>query len=346
MDYKDYYRILGVPKTASAKEIKSAFRRLAREYHPDVNKDKPNAEARFKEVNEAHEVLSDPEKRKKYDQLGANWQAYEQWQRAGGQGTPVDFGAYMGGGSGAGRRRGGGQTLSEEELRSLFGNLGGGAPGAGGAGGFSDFFRTFFDFGAGPAPGGRTRRPSLAARAGDDVEHELEITLEEAFSGTTRIMQLTGPDGATRRLEIKLPPGVSEGRGIRYAGQGNPGAGGGPTGDLVIRPRIRPHERITRDGDDLSMKLSAPLTTLILGGDVDVPTLGGVRVLRIPAETADGRRIRLTGQGMPRLGRADERGDLYIEVHAQLPRDLSRRQRELFEELARLDADTARGAAD
>jgi curved DNA-binding protein len=342
VEYKDYYRILGVPKTASAKEIKSAFRRLAREYHPDVNKDKPDAEARFKEINEAYEVLGDPEKRKQYDRLGANWQAYEQWQRAGGQGMPFDFGAFMGGASGGSRR--GGRMLSEEELRDLFGNLGGGM---GGTGGFSDFFRTFFDLGGAAGPtGARTRRTAPAPRAGSDIEHEVEITLEEAFTGTTRVMQLTSPDGSVRRLEIKLPPGVSEGKGIRYSGQGNPGVGGGPAGDLIIRVKIRPHERFVRNGDDLSLTLRVPLTTMVLGGEVEVPTLAGPRLLRIPPETADGRRIRLSGQGMPRLNRPGERGDLYVEVHALLPRNLSRRQRELFEELARLESPAERGAAD
>lgn len=344
MEYKDYYRILGVPKTASAKDIKSAFRRLAREYHPDVNKDKPNAEERFKEINEAYEVLGDPEKRKQYDQLGANWHAYEQWQRAGGRGTPFDFSAFMGGMGGRPRRSG--RTLSEEELADLFGNLGG-MGGMGGTSGFSDFFRTFFDFGG--ATGStqtRTRRAAPAPARGADIEHEVEITLEEAFSGTARILQLTGPDGNVRRLEIKLPPGVSEGKGIRYSGQGNPGIGGGPAGDLIVRVKIRPHDRFVRDGDNLSLTLRVPLTTMVLGGEIEVPTLAGPRLLRIPPGTADGQRIRLSGQGMPRLNRPGERGDLYVEVHAQLPRNLSRRQRELFEELARLEASAERGAAD
>jgi DnaJ-class molecular chaperone len=344
VDYKDYYRVLGVPKTADAKAIKSAFRRLAREYHPDVNKDKPNAEARFKEINEAYEVLGDPEKRKKYDELGANWQAYEQWQRSGGQGVPFDFGAFMGG---SGGRRGGSRTLSEEELRDLFGNLGGGA--AGGAGGFSDFFRTFFDFGgadAGPATGRGRRTAPTYRQAGADVEHEVEITLDEAFTGATRILQLSSPDGGARRLEITLPAGVGDGKRIRYAGQGGPGAGGGPAGDLIVRVKVRPHERFTRDGDDLSLKLTAPLTTMVLGGEIEAPTLAGTRLLRIPPETTDGRRFRLSGQGMPRFGRDGQRGDLYVEVHAQLPHNLSRRQRELFEELARLEQAGESSAAD
>lgn len=340
MEYKDYYKTLGVAKTATAKEIKAAFRKLARQYHPDVNKDKPNAEARFKEVNEAYEVLGDSDKRQKYDQLGANWQAYEQWQRGGGQGAPFDFGGMGGGGGG----RGGGRPISEAELRDLFGNLGGDGAGAGG---FSDFFRTFFDLGAsGPTTGRARRTPSVPPQAGADLEHELELSLDEAFAGTTRILQLVGADGTTRRLEIQLPAGVNDGKGIRYSGQGSPGYAGGPAGDLIVRVRIRPHDRFMRDGDDLSTKLAVPLTTLVLGGEVEVPTLAGRRLLRIPAETGDGRRFRLSGQGMPRLGRDGERGDLYVEVHAQLPRNLSRRQQALFEELAQLERGDQSSAAD
>ncbi|MCC6629232.1 MAG: DnaJ domain-containing protein [Chloroflexi bacterium] len=340
MEYKDYYKTLGVAKTATAKEIKGAFRKLARQYHPDVNKDKPNAEARFKEVNEAYEVLGDSDKRQKYDQLGANWQAYEQWQRAGGQGAPFDFGGVSGGGGG----RGGGRPISEAELRDLFGNLGGDGAGAGG---FSDFFRTFFDLGAsGPTASRARRTPSVPPQAGADLEHELELSLDEAFAGTTRILQLVGADGTARRLEIQLPAGVNDGKGIRYSGQGSPGYAGGPAGDLIVRVRIRPHDRFMRDGDDLSTKLAVPLTTLVLGGEVEVPTLAGRRLLRIPAETGDGRRFRLSGQGMPRLGRDGERGDLYVEVHAQLPRNLSRRQQALFEELAQLERGDQSSAAD
>jgi curved DNA-binding protein len=337
MEYRDYYKILGVPKTATTKEIKSAFRRLAREFHPDVNKDNPNAEARFKEINEANEVLSDPEKRKKYDELGANWHLYEQWQRSGGQGSPFGFGGPGTGG------RGGSRTLTEEELRNLFG----GAAGFGGgeAGGFSDFFRTFFDMGA-PPRGQARRAPRPRAMAGEDLEHELHISLEEAYHGTTRIIQVSNPDGTTRRLEIKVPPGVGDGQGIRYGGQGYTGHLGGPDGDLVVRVRVRPHDQITRDGDDLSMRASVPLTTAMLGGELVVPTLAGPRGLRIPPETRDGRRFRLTGQGMPRFKRPGERGDLYVEVHVDLPRDLTARERELFEELARLEAQKQSSAAD
>jgi curved DNA-binding protein len=340
VEYKDYYRVLGVPKTASAKEIKSAFRRLARQYHPDVNKSDPSAEARFKEVNEAYEVLGDEEKRRKYDQLGANWQQYEQWQRAGGAGASFDFSQFMGGTGGPGgysRSR----RISEEELNEIFGGMGGA-----GAGGFSDFFRTFFGGGMGEPTTSRTRRASPRPQAGQDVEHEVEISLEEAFSGSTRLIQLRNPDGTSRRIEIKLQPGLADGQRVRYPGQGTPGLGGAPAGDLVIRVKVAPHPRFKRDGDNLSVMVSAPLTTAMLGGEIEVPTLAGPRLLRIPPETADGRRFRLSGQGMPRLGRGGERGDLYAEVHVTLPRNLTPRQRELFEELARLEKESQSTAAD
>jgi DnaJ-class molecular chaperone len=215
--------------------------------------------------------------------------------------------------------------------------------------GFSSFFRTFFDLGntGGPTTGPRARRTQPPGpQPGADTEHVVEITLEEAFAGTSRLVQLTGPDGTTRRLEIKLPAGVSEGRGIRYAGQGGPGREGGPAGDLIVRVKIKPHERFTRDGDNLSLKLPVPLTTAVLGGEVEVPTLAGPRLLRIPPETSQGRRFRLAGQGMPRLDKLGERGDLVAEVDVQLPRNLSRRQRELFEELARLERGGQSSAAD
>lgn len=327
MEYKDYYRVLGVPKTANAKEIRSAYRKLALAHHPDVNQQDPKAEERIKEINEAYEVLGDAEKRKKYDQLGSNWQAYEQWQRSGGQpGVEFDLSnLFFGGtaGRGRGRPRSGARV---EDLNDVFGH--------------SDFFRTFFGeaaAGGGPRPTGRTTTPP-----GEDVEHTIEITLEEAFHGTTRLLALTNADGSQRRLEVKLPAGVTDGRRINYAKQGAPSPYGGPSGDLIVKVAILPHERFTRSGDDLTTRLAVPLTTCLLGGEVEVATLAGPRLLRIPPETADGRRIRLKGQGMPHLRRTGEgagadRGDLIVEVHALLPRNLTTRQRELIEELARLE---------
>jgi DnaJ-class molecular chaperone len=301
MEYKDYYKILGVNKSATDKELKQAYRKLARKYHPDVTTgDKKAAEARFKEINEAYEVLSDPEKRKLYDDVGANWPQYAQRQRAGG--AP--------GGPQRGYRTG-----TPEEAEDLF----------------SDFFRTFFggmDFGGG-ATGGRAR-----ARRGQDYEHPVEVTLEEAFTGTQRILGMTTSDGQERRLEVKIPPGVQGGSRIRMAGQGGPGLAGGPSGDLFLIVTVRPHATYERKGDDLHLELPVPLTTLMLGGEVDVPTLRGTRLaLKVPPETQNGKNFSLRGQGMPRLSDASQRGDLYVQVRAVLPTNLTVREKALFEEL-------------
>jgi DnaJ-class molecular chaperone len=327
MEYQDYYAILGVPKTASEQEIRSAYRKLARQHHPDVNPGNKEAEERFKRINEAYEVLSDPEKRKKYDELGPRWWEYEQWQRAqqaaGARGEPFDWEGF------ADQRPGGARyeyrTVSEEDLRDLFGEE---AP-------FSDFFETFF--------GGRAgRRPR--PRAGADLEHPVEVTLEEAYRGTTRLLTLQTPDGQTRRLEVKIPPGVADGSRVRVAGQGLPGQAGGPAGDLYLVISVRPDPRFERRGDDLHTRIEIPLTALLLGGEARVPTPDGrTLALTIPAETQDGRVFRLRGQGMPRPGRPEQRGDLHAEVHARLPERLSPRQRELLEELARLEAGATTG---
>jgi len=313
MEYKDYYKILGVPRNATEKEIKQAFRRLARKYHPDVNPGDPEAEARFKEINEAYEVLSDPEKRAKYDQLGADWQ---RWQRMGGRPEDFDWSRWT---TGAGP---GGQRVyvrygTPEDLEDLFG---GSSP-------FSDFFAQIFG-GVGAGRGFEFRpRP----RRGRDLEHEVEITLEEAYRGTTRLLTKDG-----RRLEVKIPPGVKTGSKVRIAGEGEAGVAGGQAGDLYLRIKVLPHPRFERRGDDLYTEVPVDLYTAILGGEVRVPTLNGSVILTIPPETQNGRVFRLRGKGMPRLNRPHERGDLYATVQVRLPQGLSSRERQLFEELARL----------
>ena len=305
VEYKDYYKTLGVSKNASAEEIKKAYRKLARQHHPDVNK-KPEAEKRFKEVNEANEVLSDPEKRKRYDSVGPEWERFQQ----------------------GGQRPGGFQWVYT------------GQPGAdpfnGEAGGFSDFFRTLFgegaaDFDTGPLFG----RPSTRRRrsvAGADVESEVEITLAEAYKGAERSVEMRLPDGTTRRLSVKIPAGVRDGQRIRLAGQGGPGGGGGPSGDLFLRVRVRPHPVFERDGEDLRLVLPVALHEALLGAEVTVPTLKGRVSLRIPPETQNGRTIRLAGQGMPRVGGGH--GDLYVTVKVVLPTKLTEKERELARELA------------
>jgi DnaJ-class molecular chaperone len=325
MEFQDYYAVLGVPKTASEKEIRSAYRKLARQHHPDVNPGNPEAEERFKRINEAYEVLSDPEKRKKYDQLGARWKDYESWERAqaaaGAQGRqqPYDWGDFAAQAPPRGERYEY-RTVNPEDLQDLFGDE---EP-------FSDFFGTFF--GGRGAGGRRAPRP----RRGSDLEYPIEITLAEAYTGTTRTLELQTPDGQTRRLEVRIPPGVSDGSRVRVAGQGEPGRAGGPPGDLYLVTSIARDPVFEREGDDLRTRVSAPLATLILGGEVHVPTPDGRRLaLKIPAGTQDGRVFRLRGQGMPHLGQPDRRGALHVEVHARLPERLSPRQRELLEEFAR-----------
>jgi len=326
MEYKDYYKIMGVDKKATEKEIKQTYRRLAKKYHPDVNPGNKQAEAKFKEINEANEVLGDPEKRKKYDELGANWKNYEQWQQAGGQasGQPFDwsqFGFAPGGGSGARYQY---QNVTEEDLQGLFGE----------SGPFSGFYQTFF---GGPGPGARTqRRTTSRPRRGQDAEQPIEVSLEEAFHGSTRMLQMTDASGGSRRLEAKIPAGVQDGSRVRLAGQGMPGTGGGQPGDLYLIIQVSPHHLFERKGDDLHLKLNVPLTTAVLGGEVEVPTLNGKLMLKIPPETQNGRSFRLTGKGMPKLSQPKQHGDLYAEVNIVLPQRLSKRERELFQELASL----------
>jgi curved DNA-binding protein len=311
VEYKDYYKTLGVPKTATAEEIKKAFRKLARQHHPDVNK-KPEAERRFKEINEANEVLSDPEKRKRYDQVGP------------------DFARYAG--NGGAQRPGGFEWVYT------------GQPGAGGFGGdaaFSDFFRTLFG-NEGGTPGtfstedlfGRAsgRRGRTRAIPGQDIEYELEITLPEAYKGLEQQIEIKDPSGKARRLTVKIPPGVRDGQRIRLAGQGGPGSNGAPAGDLYLRVHVKPHPLYQRDADDLRMELPVALHEALLGAEVTVPTLKGRVSLRIPPETQNGRTIRLAGQGMPRAGGGY--GDLYVTVKVVLPTKLTDEERTLVGEMA------------
>ncbi len=334
MEFQDYYALLGVPKTATDKEIRSAYRKLARQFHPDVNPGNPEAEAKFKHINEAYEVLSDPEKRKKYDQLGSRWKEYESWQRAQeaataagtqGQQQPFDWSGFRQGGQGG---PGGGRyeyrAVSSEDMQDLFGDE---QP-------FSDFFDTFFAGGDSVRTSGGRRAPW--PQPGADLEYPVEVTLEEAYRGTTRVLELQLGNDQTRRLEVKIPPGVTAGSRIRVAGQGGAGRAGGRAGDLYLVTSVLPDARFERDADDLHTRVVAPLATLLLGGEVRVPTLARRRLaLTIPAGTQDGRVFRLRGQGMPHLGQPDRRGDLHAEVHARLPEQITPHQRELLEEFVR-----------
>jgi curved DNA-binding protein len=296
--FKDYYAILGVPRTATDKEIRTAFRKLARKHHPDVNQGDKAAEDRFKEINEANEVLGDPEKRKKYDELGPRWQEYEQWERAGKPG-PNPF-------SGSGADQFGYRTVSPDELESMFGNR---AP-------FSDFFQQFF--GGEPEVSGAARGRRRVARRGQDVEGDTEISLEDAYNGSALTVDLSSNEGP-RRVEVKIPAGINDGARVRASGQGSAGRGGGPRGDLFIRVHIRPHAAFTRTGNDLAVRVQTPLATAVAGGTVQVPTLRGTTAqLSIPAGTQNGARLRLRGLGMPHL-HGEGSGDLLATVDVRLP---------------------------
>jgi DnaJ-class molecular chaperone len=324
MDFKDYYSTLGVAKTASDKEIKQAFRKLARKFHPDVNPGDGSAEARFKEVNEAHEVLSDPEKRRKYDELGANWRQYES---AGPQGP---FGRSGAGGEwGAGG--GGFRTMSEEEMSEMFG--GDGSP-------FSDFFQTFFGgASAGRGPERRGGRGRARQQKGRDVEHEFELDLESAARGSVQRLSLS-ENGEGRTVEVRIPPGVVDGSLVRVGGEGARGSGGAASGDLFLRIRLKPHSAYEVNGRDLTTRVTVPVSTAVLGGEVGVVTPGGKTVrMRVPETSQPGLKLRLRGMGLPALGEKGTAGDLYVIVDVALPRSLTEDTRKIFQDLAKADAD-------
>lgn len=332
MEFKDYYATLGVPKAASDKELKQAYRKLARKYHPDVNPGDKSSEAKFKEINEAYEVLGDPEKRRKYDELGANWRMYEQAQQ---QGQPFPggspFGGFGGGGEGGAWTinmggPGGYRTMSEEEMRDMFGNE---DP-------FSDFFRTFF--GGGGTGGAESRgRQARAPRSqkGRDIEHEVELTLEEAYHGTMRRISIK-LGGHARSIDVRIPAGVKDGSRVRAAGEGESGANGGASGDLFLRVRIKPHPVFERKGDDLYTKVQVPVATAVLGGEAQVPTVTGSLRLKIPETTQPGQIFRLKGHGMPLTATPDSRGDLYATIDVQLPRSLTKDQRHAWEQVKKM----------
>jgi DnaJ-class molecular chaperone len=321
MPAKDYYAILGVGRKASAKEIKQAYRKAARKYHPDVNLGDKSAEAKFKEINQAHEVLSDAEKRKKYDKYGGNWEHADQFARAGAQQRHWDFGS-------------GGTTFD-------FGDVSGGD------------FGSVFDSILGGMAGKRARRPMR----GQDFEYPVEISLEEAYRGATRMLETqveeqcksckgegcpecgrSGRVARPQRLEVTVPPGVGDGSRVRIAGKGGPGHRGGPSGDLYLLVSVRPDGRFQRAGDDIHVDVPVPLADAVLGAEIEVPTLGGKKLaLKIPAETQNGKVFRLAGQGMPRSG-GGAKGDLFAKVNVVLPTKLSKREKELFEELRTIRA--------
>jgi len=317
VDFKDYYATLGVPRKGGEEDIKKAFRKLARQYHPDVAKDKQAAEAKFKEINEAYEVLSDPEKRKRYDELGTEW------------------------------KQGGFRPPPGQQARAWH------APGGAESyefhfdgTGFSDFFEQFFGRGSRFSPAfeedgvgaeqfGRTRGPVR----GNDIEGDILVTLDEAMHGSVRTISLQRVDPRTGRAEthtvkVRIPPGVQEAQTIRVPAHGEPGPGGGPPGDLYLRVRLAAHPDFRVRGPDIYYDLALAPWEGVLGATVSVPTPDGRVSLRIPPGTDNGRQFRVRSRGLLK-GRSGERGDLYVVVNVRLPQQLSEEERALWEKLSR-----------
>jgi curved DNA-binding protein len=312
VQFRDYYETLGVSKTATDDEIRSAFRKLARKYHPDVAKDKKTAEEKFKQINEAYEVLSDPEKRKKYDQLGANW------NQPGGFQPPPDSGAQPGGG-----------------FYQWSGDGGRGVEFEFGGTGFSDFFEAFFGGGRGRSAFGGFGGREATAERGSDVEADILVTLEEALHGSTRTVSLRrAGSNKVETYQVKIPRGVHEGQRIRLAGQGEAGERGGKKGDLFLRVRLAKHPDFTVEGSDLIHEEKITPWQAVLGTELKVPTLEGNVRLKIPAGTQGGQRFRLRERGLPSA--SGKRGDLYVVAQIQIPKKLSEREREIWSQLAKL----------
>jgi len=311
MDYKDYYEILGVPPNAELKGIKQTYRQLARKLHPDVNPGNKEAEEKFKTINEAYQVLSDAEQRKKYDQLRAQ---YQQWQQTGGRQQDFDWqnwSAQPGKGVHV-------QYASPEDLEDLFGS----------ASPYSDFFTNIFGQ-ARRSSGGNRRSTSPSPRRGRDIEHEVDLTLEEAFHGAERLLEIDG-----HRIKAGIPSGVHTGSRVRLAGQGEPGYNNGPAGDLYLIVHILPNETFEREGDNLHLDVPVDIFTAIAGGEVRIPSLERPLILTIPPRTNANRSFRLRGKGMPHLGDPKRRGDLFALVRLVLPDPLSDQEVNSIHEMA------------
>jgi len=315
MDYKDYYSILGVDRKSGPDDIKKAFRKLARKYHPDVNHGDNGAAEKFKEINEAYEVLSDPEKRQKYDQLGSEWRHY---QRSGSRPEGFNWGQYQSQPNQEYTYR----TVSPEEFEELFGK----------EGGYSDFFQNLFGGAArrqgGHGAGDQQFNYEATARRGQDIEHGLQVTLDEAFHGTRRVLEWE----SGRKIEAKVPRGVKTGSRVRLKGQGAAGIGSGDPGNLYLTIEVLPDKQFNRDNDDLRTTVPVDLFTLLLGGKVSVAGLDRTVNLDIPPQTRNGRVFRLRGLGMPKMKKPDQRGDLYVTVEAVLPQHLTSGEKELVEQ--------------
>jgi curved DNA-binding protein len=301
MEYKDYYKTLGIDKKATAAEIKKAYRKLAVQYHPDKNPGNKEAEDKFKLINEAYEVIGDTEKRKKYDELGENWNRFGQ-QGAG------DWSSSYGGGQGR-------SYQYEGDFKDIFG----------GGNGFSDFFETFF------GGGGRKKAGQQTHFRGHDYEAEMEITLEEAYQGTNRIIQV-----GDEKLRISVKPGAYDGQLLRIKGKGAAGSSSQHRGDLYVRIRVKPHDKFHRKGDDLHTIQAVDIYTAVLGGDLVVKAITGMVKMKIPAATQNGKTFRIKGKGLPVYDKAGQFGDLYVQVQVALPQNLTKEEKQLFEQLKQL----------
>ncbi|MGC9374667.1 MAG: DnaJ C-terminal domain-containing protein [Bacteroidales bacterium] len=309
MDYKDYYKILGVSKNASTNEIKKAYRKLAVKYHPDKNPGNKEAETRFKEISEAYEVLRDPEKRKKYDQLGSNWNQF-QGADAGG----FDFSQFGGG------RRGKSRTYFSGNMNDLFGDS---------DSSFSDFFNAFFG-GFGGSSGGFHQQAQQVK--GKDLRSELSISLSEAYHGTSRLLNVNG-----QKIKINIKPGAYNGQELRIKGKGGKGRNGGADGDIYLNIKVLPEKHYTVHGNDLILKTDVDLYTAVLGGKLNINTLGGKLNINIPKGTQNGTKLRVKGKGMPIYGKSGTFGDLYLQLNILIPTNLSKKEEELFRQLMKMN---------
>lgn len=307
MEFKDYYKILGVDKNATIEEIKKAYRKLAQKYHPDKNPGNKEAEEKFKDINEAYEVLSDPEKRRKYDNLGTSWFNFQQQGGRSDQFNWSDWFAREPVGSRRERRTG--FSYLDEIL--------------GAGGNFSEFFEKIFGFDFGSF--GRTRQTKTKIHT-NDINYELHISLEEAFKGTSKIIEIEG-----KKVELKIKPGIVDGQILRIPLQNV--LGSSYTGDLLVTVRVLPHKKVERKGDDLYVDVPIDIFKLILGGESKIRTFGGLIKFKIPPRSQNGTILRLKGQGMPKYNNPNERGDLFLKLVAKIPDNLSEKELELIKEL-------------
>ncbi|MFH2059465.1 MAG: J domain-containing protein [Pseudomonadota bacterium] len=309
MEYKDYYKTLDVDRKADNREIKKAYRKLARKCHPDVNQNDSAAAQKFSDLNEAYEVLSDPEKREKYDQLGSQWQSHQR-----NDGRPEDF--NWGNQQSTSAQGHTYKTVDPKDFEELFGT----------AGGYSDFFENLFGRGnQGQADKDQQFYHSTQPQRGRDLEHPVQVSLTEAFSGTSRVLEWE--DG--RKIDVKIPRGVKSGSRVRIKGQGGQGIDKNSTGDLFLKIKVLPDKRFLRDNDDLKLTISVDMFTMLLGGKISVSGIDRSVNLDIPPETRNGRIFRLKKMGMPKMKQPDQRGDLYVTVETILPKNLSAGEKKL-----------------